>query len=78
MLYHELEHCIRYRMHTNKKKYIKNISDIFEEIGYYMGLIPKSGFLEDGCPTSLMHSHAMSYYCRNKHYKYYIEELKKW
>ena len=78
LAYHELEHCIRYRMHTNRKKEINNIADFFEEIGYYLGLIEKPGYLKDGCPASLMHSHIMSYDCRKKHYYYYIQELKKW
>lgn len=36
LTYHELEHCIRKRMHTNKKDKIENILDFFEEIGYYI------------------------------------------
>jgi len=75
LTYHELEHCIRYRMHTDRKKSINNIVDFFEEIGYYIGIIPKPGYLNDGCPASLMHSHVMDYACREKHYLYYIKEL---
>ena len=78
LTYHELEHCIRYRMHTDRKHKIETIVDFFEEIGYYLGIISKSGYLEDGCPASLMHSHVMDYRCREKHYLYYIKELQKW
>ena len=78
LAYHELEHCIRYRLHSNKKDEIENISDFFEEIGYYLGILSKPGYLSDGCPASLMHSHVMSYRCRKKHYIYYIKELQKW
>jgi hypothetical protein len=78
LIYHELEHCIRYRMHTDRKGEIENIADFFEEIGYYIGLLPKPGYLEDGCPASLMHSHVMDYKCRDRHYIYYIEEMQKW
>ena len=78
LAYHELEHCMRYRMHTDRKKEIRSILDFFEEIGYYLGLLEKPGYLKDGCPASLMHSHVTSYYCRKKHYEYYIQELKEW
>lgn len=78
LTYHELEHCIRYRMHTDRKRKIENIVDFFEEIGYYIGIIPKPGHLPDGCPSSLMHSHVMDYKCREKHYVYYIKEMQRW
>lgn len=78
LIYHELEHCIRYRMHTDRKSEIKNIVDFFEEIAYRMGLISKPGYLNDGCPASLMHSYVMEYWCREKHYSYYIREMQKW
>ena len=78
LAYHELEHCMRYRMHTDRKKEIRSILDFFEEIGYYLGLLEKPGYLKDGCPASLMHSYVTSYYCRKKHYEYYIQELKEW
>lgn len=76
VVYHELEHCIKYRMHTNKKEEIIYISDFFWNIGYYLGLIPKKGNLPDGCPGSLMHSHVMTYWCREKHYIYYLNEIR--
>lgn len=78
LAYHELDHCIRYRMHTDRKGEIETIVDFFEEIGYYIGMIPKPGYLSDGCPASLMHSHVMSDRCREKHYYYYIKELQNW
>ena len=77
-IYHELEHCIRYRSHTNRKEKIENIVDFFEEIGYRIGLVSKPGFLPDGCPISLMHSHSFSWECQNKHYNYYIKEMQEW
>ena len=76
LAYHELDHCIRSRLHTNRKHKIENILDFFDEMGYYLGIIRKKGTLEDGCPASLMHSHTMSWFCREKHYIYYLEELK--
>lgn len=76
LIYHELEHCIRNRLHTDKKHEIKDIFDFFEKIGYYIGIFVKKGFLLDGCPASLMSYSAMGSTCRNKHYLHYINELK--
>lgn len=78
VMYHELEHCIRYRFHTDKKEYINSVSDFFERVLYYIGIIPENGYLRDGCPVSIMHSQVMSHYCRNKHYEYYIQEIIKY
>lgn len=78
LVYHELEHCIRKRMHTNKKHEIINIVDFFEEIGFQLGIIKRLGYLKDGCPASLMHSHTLSEQCRWKHYYYYINEMRNW
>jgi len=73
--YHELEHCIRKRMHTNRKEEIENIVDFWEEILYMVGIIPKPGSLPDGCPASIMHSHSLELHCQVKHYNYYIKEI---
>ena len=78
LVWHELEHCIRYRMHTNKKKEIKNISDFFETIAYYIGIIKDISRLKDGCPASIMHSHQFDYSCEQKHYEYYLDEIRNW
>ena len=76
--YHELEHCIRYRLHTDKKDKIRNVSDFFEEILYRLGIIKKKGYLKDGCPASIMNSFSIGYTCQYKHFNYYIEEMKEW
>jgi hypothetical protein len=78
LVYHELEHCIRQRMHTNSKEKIRNIIDFFEEVGFRLGLIKKLGYLKDGCPASLMHTYTLSSTCRAKHYYYYLNEIRKW
>jgi hypothetical protein len=78
LVYHELEHCIRKRMHSNRKGKIEHPVDFFEEVLFYMGIIDKPGYLYDGCPASLMHSHVMSNRCREKHYGYYLKEIRDW
>jgi hypothetical protein len=75
LIYHELEHCIRYRMHTNKPYKINNLDDFWSTIGYYLGIMGRKGYLKDGCPASIMHSHTMSWKCRPRHYIYYIKEI---
>ena len=75
VVYHELEHCIRYRMHTNKATEIHDLSSFFDEIGYLLGLIPKPGFFEDGCPVSLMNSQIAGSACQEKYYNVWIKEM---
>lgn len=75
---HELEHCIRNRGHTNIKQEIDNVTDFFEEIGRYMGIIETKHELKDGCPASIMHSTSFSFYCQRTYYIYYINEIKNW
>ncbi len=75
-VYHELEHCIRYRLHTNRVSKINSVESFLDEIGYWLGIIPKPGFLEDGCPSSIMNSYSASTTCQEKHYEYYIEEMR--
>ena len=76
--YHELEHCIRYRLHSNRKEEIENIADFWEEVLFQIGIIDKPGYLKDGCPASIMHSHNTSDWCHIKHYTYYIKEIRNW
>lgn len=74
-MYHELEHCIRFRMHTDRKTEIDSIGDFFDEIGYLLGIIPKPGYLKDGCPASIMNSYSIAESCQEKHYNHYIDEI---
>ena len=74
--YHELEHCIKHRLHSDRKKKVEDIVDFWEEILYQVGIISKPGYLEDGCPASIMHSVIFSFSCQIKHYDYYIDEIR--
>jgi|VirMetMinimDraft_7_1064189.scaffolds.fasta_scaffold09927_2 hypothetical protein len=78
VMYHELEHCIRYRLHTDRVRKIHNFTSFLDEIGYYIGFVEKKEYLKDGCPASLMHSTTLSDECRHKHYRYYMEEIIEW
>lgn len=75
VVWHELEHCIRFRMHTNRVKKIYDIEDLLDEIGYLLGIIPKPGYFKDGCPVSIMNSHSMSHKCQSDHYQDYIRDI---
>jgi len=77
-IYHELEHCIRYRPHTDLTEKVDDFSSFFERIGYYLGLIRRNEMLIDGCPYSIMHSTTFDYYCQQKNYDHYIKEIKEW
>lgn len=76
LVYHELEHCIRGRLHTNKKENIENILDFFEEILYYLGFKSGKAYLKDGCPNDIMNTHTMGWLCQQKHYTYYLDKIK--
>lgn len=76
VVYHELEHCIRKRMHTDRREEIRNIIDFLEKIAQGIGFIPTKGHLKDGCPASIMHSSVFSSICRSRHYYYYIDEMR--
>lgn len=78
VVYHELEHCVRYRSHTNARKKVDNIIDFFERLAFAVGFFSAKQDLPDGCPASLMNSSTMSAYCQNQHYIYYINEMKYW
>lgn len=77
-VYHELEHCIRNRMHTNNDYEIRKFIDVIETIGVYLGLVEIKGYLPDGCPYSVMHSSEFQYYCYQLHYFWYKKEIREY
>lgn len=79
LAYHELEHCIRYRMHSHKKeKDDKGFVDYFEDFMRWLGVLDQKGYFSDGCPNSIMHPYDVGYTCRHKHYWKYVQELRDW
>jgi len=76
-VFHELEHCIRNRMHTNVKP-VESFESVLERIMYWGGLIDPLPPLEDGCPASVMHSHSLPKKCQYNHYLYYMMEIQDW
>jgi len=75
VVFHELEHCIRFRLHTNRVTKINSAADFFDEIGYFLGIINKPGYLKDGCPSTVMNSSVSGYKCQSKHYNMWIKEM---
>lgn len=74
LMYHEFEHCVRGRGHSNKDQkewFGKELwKKIMKKFGYY-----KTMYLDDGCPSDIMHSHMMSSYCMERHFAYYLKEV---
>lgn len=74
LAYHELEHCIRHRMHTHPREdgdFLSFLQELFQKLG----IIKKRGFFEDGCPDSIMYPHVNGEYCYYLHYDSYIKEM---
>lgn len=75
LIYHELEHCIRFRMHTHEDIYKTNIWQYIEYLAQLMGLIPEKGYFKDGCPDSIMHPSDAGEWCHLEHYNEYIKDM---
>jgi hypothetical protein len=75
LIYHELEHCVRFRPHSHLKKKKEDIWDYIEALGQFLGIIEKKGFFKDGCPDSIMYPYDTSELCNINHYNEYIEEM---
>lgn len=75
LVYHELEHCIRFRMHTHEDIYKKSIWQYIEHLAQLIGLIPEKGFFEDGCANSIMYPSDLGGWCHFAHYNEYIEDM---
>ena len=75
LVYHELEHCIRFRMHTHEDSYKKNVWQYIERIAQMLGLIPEKDYFQDGCPNSIMHPSDAGGWCHFAHYDEYIKDI---
>lgn len=69
LVMHEVGHCILNRYHTNPKFWF--LHDVWIDLGF----VPNTGYLNDFCPSSIMHPSEMGWYCFIKHKKYYMDEL---
>ena len=75
LVYHELEHCIRFRMHTHTKEYRETLWDYIQYLGQLMGIIPDNEYFKDRCPNSIMYPSDVGDYCNYGHYHEYIQEM---
>ena len=79
LLFHELTHCYCGRNHDFAlgKDYPdtveKRMKQAFEWINSKDGPIP--GYLDDGCPASIMYPEILEDECTLKHYNDYIQEM---
>lgn len=80
LLFHELGHCYCGRPHDfgDGKMYPDNtLIAILQEYmarELYTPLRPK-GYMDDGCPESIMHPTILTNTCFSEHYKYYTKEM---
>lgn len=50
---------------------------VYHELGHCsLDKDHEEGDLEDGCPQSLMNPYTITEYCMEKHWKYYVEQLR--
>jgi hypothetical protein len=75
LIQHELAHCILDRRHTSPNSEITGLISFFENLMFKLGFRKNKGYLDDLCPSSLMHPSAPSLYCLKKHWRYYEIEL---
>lgn len=65
LMLHELTHCYCDRSHD----YGKNLNYTTDDSN------DKNGFLEDGCPKSIMFPYVLDNNCFLTHYAYYVDEM---
>ncbi len=80
LVYHELAHCYCERDHDfdEGKRYPDNsIRSFIERFFAKQVLSPVKieGYMEDGCPTSIMHPVLLGDYCFETHYQHYVQEM---
>jgi hypothetical protein len=75
LVYHELEHCIRFRMHTHTKEQLETLWDYVQYWGQLLGIVPDNEYFKDRCPNSIMNPSDVGDYCNYEHYYEYIQEM---
>lgn len=79
LIFHEMIHCHcgRGHDHGDGVPYPNEIiARILEQMTTATPLVSKpTGYLQDGCPSSLMHPVIISEWCINEHYKHYVKEM---
>jgi hypothetical protein len=79
LLYHEMTHCYCTREHDFDGGTMYPDGSLRYILDRFTRNMPSplkpEGYLDDGCPKSIMHPIIVDNYCFNKHYGYYIEEM---
>lgn len=76
LVFHELVHCYCTRSHTYGEKADQQyLNALFQKLFGKLNVQVKEGFLEDGCPSTIMYPLIVSDQCIWTHYDYYIEEM---
>lgn len=79
LVYHESSHCYCERGHDydNGQEYPSDSLKLLYMILEHLSLSPlkPKGYLDDGCPKSIMHPTIVDEECFQKHYMYYVKEM---
>lgn len=78
LVFHELAHCYCGRDHdfdSGKMYPDSSFKYIFQNLYDTVSPLKLEGYMEDGCPKSVMHPKLMDEYCFRIHYNEYIDEM---
>jgi hypothetical protein len=70
---HEFGHCVCYSHHT---EITQGWTAKLEEFLFKLKIWKRKGYMDDGCPASLMHPSSFDDSCALRHWNYYINEFK--
>lgn len=70
---HEIGHCVCHLPHSEVST---GFTGWLEDFLFDLGIWKKKGYLNDGCPASIMHPSEFSEFCALNHYYYYLEEFR--
>jgi hypothetical protein len=70
---HEMGHCVCYIHHSQPTQ---GLLGKLEDFLFKLGVWKKKGFLDDGCPASIMFPSEFAESCYLKHFYHYINEFK--
>ena len=69
---HEMGHCVCYLNHSEPTS---GLVGKLEDFLFSIGIWTKKGYLQDGCPASIMHPNEFGEICSIRHFNYYIKEF---
>lgn len=74
LIYHEMTHCFCGRLHTFRDGTYPEAEEI-EKMGKAPFSMLTPGYLQDGCPASIMYPYILSDECVDRHWEMYDSEM---